>query len=104
LMAGKWQKAYEYLAGLGSWNLLPRRQEVLDMLKSKLQEEGLRTYLLAYGSHYHSLSHDQLAHMFDLPDKKVAHPFISVKLFFQSKRSVLCVRVAIPLNPGLSCR
>lgn len=70
-MAGKWQKAYDNLACLSSWNLLPRKQEVLDMLKSKLQEEGLRTYLLAYGSYYHSLSHDQLAQMFDLPDKKV---------------------------------
>eukprot|EP00884_Botryococcus_braunii_P022175 jgi/Botrbrau1/8641/Bobra.0196s0035.1 len=75
-MAGKWQKAYELLAGLSSWNLLPRKQDVLDMLKVKLQEEGLRTFLLAYGSHYQSLSHDQLAHMFDLPDKRV-HSIVS---------------------------
>jgi translation initiation factor 3 subunit C len=72
-MAGKWQKAYDYLAGLTSWNLVPHKAFVLALLREKLQEEGLRTYLLAYGSHYQSLSHDQLCEMFDLPEKKVWH-------------------------------
>ena len=33
--------------------------------------QGLRTYLLAYGAFYHSLSQQQLAEMFDMTDKQV---------------------------------
>ena len=36
-----------------------------------LQEGGLRTYLLAYGAYFHSLSLDQLCQMFELPEKQV---------------------------------
>lgn len=70
-MKGEWRKAYAALSSLGSWKLVPKREEVLDMLKAKLQEEGLRTYLFAYGAYYRSLSHTQLCSMFDLPEKKV---------------------------------
>jgi len=41
------------------------------MLRNKLQEEGLRTYLLAYGRFYSSLSIAQLCDMFELPERKV---------------------------------
>ena len=34
------------------------------------QEAGLRTYLLAYGAYFHSLSLDQLCQMFELPEKQ----------------------------------
>lgn len=34
------------------------------------QEAGLRTYLLAYGAYFHSLSLDQLCEMFELPEKQ----------------------------------
>ena len=71
LMRGDWRKAYDYLAGLTSWNLIPAKESVLDMLKAKLQQEGLRTYLLTYGAFYHSLSQDQLSDMFDLSEKEV---------------------------------
>lgn len=70
-MLGNWRKAYDYLSSVTSWSLLPSKTEVLDMLKAKLQECGLRTYLLAYGSFYRSLSQEQLCEMFDLPDKQV---------------------------------
>ena len=42
------------------------------MLRSKLQEDGLRTYLLAYGRFYSSLSIAQLCDMFELPERKVS--------------------------------
>lgn len=48
-----------------------QRDAVLGMLRSKLQEEGLRTYLLAYGRFYSSLSIAQLCDMFELPERKV---------------------------------
>jgi translation initiation factor 3 subunit C len=41
------------------------------MLRQKLQEEGLRTYLLSYGRFYSSLSIVQLCDMFELPKAKV---------------------------------
>jgi hypothetical protein len=41
------------------------------MLRAKLQEEGLRTYLLAYGRFYSSLSIAQLCDMFELGERKV---------------------------------
>ena len=72
LMKGNWRKAYDYLASVSSWSLLPNKTEVLDMMKAKLQECGLRTYLLSYGSFYRSLSQEQLCKMFDLPDKQVS--------------------------------
>ena len=71
LMKGEWKKAYDTLAELPSWKLIPNHEEILKMLQQKLQEEGLRTYLLAYGNFYKSLSHQQLSSMFDLPEKRV---------------------------------
>lgn len=50
---------------------MPQKEAVLGMLRAKLQEEGLRTYLLAYGRFYSSLSIAQLCDMFELPERKV---------------------------------
>ena len=41
------------------------------MLRSKLQEEGLRAFLAAYSHRYASLALDQLCSMFDLDEKRV---------------------------------
>ena len=71
LLKGEWQRAYDHLASLPSWNLMAGKDKVLATLKTQLQEEGLRTYLLAYGAFYHSLSHEHLSSMFALPGKKV---------------------------------
>ena len=71
-MKGDWEAAFGTLKLLTSWKLVPKFEQVLDMLKEKLQIEGLRTYLFAYGAYYKSLSHSQMASMFQLPEKKVA--------------------------------
>ena len=77
-MKGEWRRAYDFLTSLTSWNLVTRKQEVLAMLRSKLQVEGLRTYLFAYGTFFHSLSAPQLATMFELPEKQVQAALLSI--------------------------
>ncbi|KAI7845552.1 hypothetical protein COHA_000843 [Chlorella ohadii] len=76
LATGDWRRAYQYVTALSCWNLLPQKDAVLGMLRNKLQEEGLRTYLLAYGRFYSSLSIAQLCDMFELPERKV-HAIVS---------------------------
>lgn len=71
LGSGDWALSYQFLAALPVWALVPRREQVLDMLREKLQCEALRTYLFAYGAFYSSLSLDQLCSMFGLSEKKV---------------------------------
>ena len=74
--AGDWRRAYAFVTALTCWNLLPQKDAVLAMLRAKLQEEGLRTYLLAYGRFYSSLSIAQLCDMFELPERRV-HAIVS---------------------------
>jgi len=54
-----------------SLHFVPAQEELLGMVRSKLQAEALRTYLFSFSSQYNSLSLDQLCAMFDLPEKKV---------------------------------
>ena len=70
-LAGDWRRAYGYLSSLSCWGLMPQKEEVLAMLRSRVQVEGLRTYLLAHARFYTSLSLKQLCEMFELPERKV---------------------------------
>jgi translation initiation factor 3 subunit C len=71
VLPGDWRRAIFYATALSCWSLLPQKEAVLAMLRQKLQEEGLRTYLLSYGRFYSSLSIVQLCDMFELPKAKV---------------------------------
>ncbi|KAI7857076.1 eukaryotic translation initiation factor 3 subunit 8 N-terminus-domain-containing protein [Circinella umbellata] len=72
LASGEWERARDYILAIKIWNLMPETQAIKDMLVSKIQEEGLRTYLFTYASYYSTLGLAQLATMFDLPVARVS--------------------------------
>lgn len=53
------------------WKIVPQREAVLAMLGSKIQEEGLRTYLFTFAPHYDSISLDQLVKVRTTPSFEI---------------------------------
>lgn len=71
LRTGNWAGCYGYVEGLACWGLMDGSAEVKDLLRERVKEEALRTYLFTYSAQYASLCMDQLCATFDLPEKKV---------------------------------
>ena len=76
LARGSWKKAYDTVACLPVWDLLPQKTDVLAMLCRKIKEESLKIYVTIYGPHYSSLSVSQLCEMFELSSAAV-HSLVS---------------------------
>jgi translation initiation factor 3 subunit C len=76
LSKGEWEKAVEVIQSMEVWKLLGRREAIMEMLQSRMQEEALRTYIFTYSPYFDSLSLDQLMVMFGLPEAQV-HSIVS---------------------------
>lgn len=71
LQKGDWAKAYELLSSIKIWKLLPDNENLLTMMKSQLQVEGLRTYIFTYKSIYVKLAVSKLSELFALSNEQV---------------------------------
>eukprot|EP01098_Paradermamoeba_levis_P008129 TRINITY_DN3377_c0_g3_i3.p1 TRINITY_DN3377_c0_g3~~TRINITY_DN3377_c0_g3_i3.p1 ORF type:complete len:248 (+),score=86.51 TRINITY_DN3377_c0_g3_i3:192-935(+) len=76
LSKGDWKACEALLLKLNIWNLVSNSETIKAMLRRKIQEEGLRTFLFTYSRHYSSLSLTHLTEMFELP-VNVVHSLVS---------------------------
>jgi translation initiation factor 3 subunit C len=71
LLNGDWKKCDEWIQGIKFWKHIPESSTVKAMLRAKICEEGLRTWLISNGLYYESMSLKTLASMFEIGEEKV---------------------------------
>jgi len=71
LLQGDWRKCQQYIFAIKIWDLLPNKAKIFEMLARKIQEEGLRVYMLSYGNLYENVSLERLATLFELSPSAV---------------------------------
>jgi translation initiation factor 3 subunit C len=76
LLDGQWEMAADSVCGMAVWDLLPNAAATRAFIRTKMQSEGLRAYLISSYPHYDSLSLPEIAGRFGLGDKQ-AHALIS---------------------------
>jgi translation initiation factor 3 subunit C len=68
LSQGDWKKSRSLIEKIRVWDLMGKEESerIKTMLRRKIQEEGVRTYLFTFSTFYDTLSLSSLAEMFDL--------------------------------------
>ncbi|ANQ06434.1 Eukaryotic translation initiation factor 3 subunit C [Plasmodium coatneyi] len=76
LQKGNWKMCCEKIFSLSIWSKFNDREKVQNILREKIKQEAMRTYIFRYISIYDSFSVDQLCIMFDL-NQNVVHSILS---------------------------
>lgn len=76
LIRGDWEKCCNLLFSLSVWQYITDSERLQNMVKEKIKEEGVRTFLFTVSTNYDSFSAERLSSMFEL-DKSTIHSIVS---------------------------
>ncbi|CRH03692.1 eukaryotic translation initiation factor 3 subunit 8, putative [Plasmodium relictum] len=82
LQKGNWKLCCEKIFSLSIWSKFTDKEKVQNILKEKIKQEAMRTYIFRYISIYDSFSIEQLCLMFDL-NQNTVHSILSKMMINQ---------------------
>eukprot|EP00727_Mastigamoeba_balamuthi_P000001 m51a1_g1 putative eukaryotic translation initiation factor 3 subunit c (926) ;mRNA; r:2375-5735 len=88
LLACDWRRCVELVQGLKVWAVVPNAEAVKALLRQRVQEEGLRVFMLSLSQHYASISVERLVEMFELPLQTV-HSILAKMIIGEEVRASL---------------